>query len=372
MPIISFKQFLLEKAPLAFTSPAASLVKFIISKLPFQEIGSYRGKYFDESGIYQLRFKPNAPSPTDVDDLLAFLRSKEAKSIGITKVGDVSPSQNSGKYKGIPFTYMNMPYEAIIGSGQNQGEKFEKEVLKSIQDYLDGDYNELANKVLTALDKLDLDDFSVDDIKEAKARTGSTHRASATPEEMGKIIADIILVMDDGSEIYLSVKNEIGTTVGQLGLANTFSQDYSIDTTSAQYKQLIKPLHLSAKKIKDGFIAYENGETLKGQTVTSSDAEEEELATLLKGFFGVGYIYLREKGDKFIATEIDHDFLDNKLFNGLKITEIRYPEPGRKQISIFLNSNSTKFKLEIRNAKGGIVPAQIQLQILSTTLDEMK
>lgn len=367
----TFKQFLLEKAPPSFSAPASVLVKLILAKLPLEEISSYRGKYFNDSGSYQLRFKPTAGTPVSMQELLDFLKSPEAKKDGISKVQEISTSKNSGKYKAIPFSYLGQSFEAIIGSGQNQGEKFEKEVLTAMQDYLKGDYNELAHSAFTAIDDLDLDNFSPDEIKTAKARSGSTSRANVTPEEMGKILADIVLVMDSGDEIYLSVKNELGDTVGQLGLVDTFKADFTINTKTPQFKDLVKPLNLNIKKITDGFHAYENGEALDSQIVKVKGTDSPDLITLMKKFFGVGYIYLRQKGDGFSATEINDEFLDDKLLDGLKMTEIRYPEAGRKQISVFLNSNSTKFKIEIRNAKGGIVPAQIQLKILSTTLDEM-
>jgi hypothetical protein len=370
MTKLSFKQFLLEKVlPANF---AGELVKFVISKLPLEEINSYRGKYFNESGIYQIRFKPSPSKAVDIQEVLDLLRGPDAKRIGISDVNNIATSSNSGKYKGVTFTYKDLQYEAIIGSGQNAGEKFEKEVLKAMQDYVAGKPNELAETAFTALEDLDLDDFSVDDIEQVKARTGSTSRLDASPEEKGKIIADIILVMGSGDEIYLSVKNEKGDTVGQLGLVDTFKSDYTVDTGTKQYKQLIQPLELDAKKIKDGFRAYEGNQALSGQVVTDSDASSSDLADLLKRFFGVGYIYLRQKGKRFIATEINDEFLDDKLLSDVQVTEIRYPEAGRKQISVFLNSSSTKFKIEIRNAKGGIVPAQVQLKILSTTLDEMK
>ena len=126
------------------------------------------------------------------------------------------------------------------------------------------------------------------------------------------------------------------------------------------------------KEDRSRFNAYVNKEELSKQEVTNSGAASTAVVDLFKRFFGIGYVYLRQKSEKFVAVFIDDEFLDNKLLSGLKITEIRYPNVDRKQVSIFAQSSSTKFKLELRNAKGGVKPAQIQLKILSTTLEEMK
>jgi len=369
--MITFKQFLLERAPNGYTPPAQELVAFVLDNLDVEEIKSYRGKYFDSSNVFQLRFKPKVAGAVKNDDLVTLIKSPQAKKLGIKDIKTGVNTGNSGKFKGTTFTFKTLPFELILGAGQNEGEKFEKEVLTAMQDYVKGKPNDLAESAFTALEDLDIG-FSPDEIDTVKARTGSTSRVDATPEEMGKIIADIIVEMNDGTEFYLSVKNQSGDTVGQFGLVNTFREDFTVDTSTKEWKMLVKPLNLDVKKIEAGFNAYVNKEELSKQEVTNSGAASTAVVDLFKRFFGIGYVYLRQKSEKFVAVFIDDEFLDNKLLSGLKITEIRYPNVDRKQVSIFAQSSSTKFKLELRNAKGGVKPAQIQLKILSTTLEEMK
>lgn len=373
--MLTFKQFLTERASPEFLGSVKDLLKFVTDRFPVEEITSYRGKYYDNSGFYQIRFKPQEGKiipPDMMEQLAAAMQKAEGRKLGFKDVKENASTGNSGKYKGTSFTFKGLQYEYVLGVGGNKGEKFEKELLKAMQDYIAGEFNQLAQDAFDALSELN-EDYGPDNIETVKGRTGSTHRSTVAGTDIGKIIADIILHTKDGDDIYVSVKDPNGKTIGQFGLEDAFNEDFTVNTKSRGYIDNLKPFNLNLKKVKEGLDAYESGTDIGPATVTSGiKFDATALQSLLARIWGTGYVYLRKKGSKFVAADITEEFLDDELLDSLKITEIRYPNNVRKQVSIFVESSTTKYKIDIRNAKGGVVPAQVQLLLLSSTSDILK
>jgi hypothetical protein len=86
----------------------------------------------------------------------------------------------------------------------------------------------------------------------------------------------------------------------------------------------------------------------------------------MEKMWGSDYYYLRQTSGGFKALKIDKEYIDSEILSGLKVTEIRYPSKARKQINVYLESDSMNFKLEARNprGKGDVRPTQIQLTIM--------
>jgi len=76
----------------------------------------------------------------------------------------------------------------------------------------------------------------------------------------------------------------------------------------------------------------------------------------------MNYFYVRKQSSGWEVF-----WLDRKKLNELstvKVTKITYPGLNTKSITIFCESPIKKYKIEIRNAKGGEYPNEIKFKVL--------
>lgn len=360
------------------TLPKNELDNFIsrLSALTgLEEMRAARAKDFSQTGMLQIRLKPPA-SDADVGVLIKKVQAalSEMKKSGL-EISDIQFNKNSthsGKFSSVSFKMGGATYDIVIARGANRGESFEKELLLKLDNLVTGisTDDEEAHHALSALQKID-PDFSIENIKSIAPRTGSTSRSAVTsPEELGAIIADIVVTLKNGGRRYISVKNRDGETVAQFGVSDAFTDSLDVNTSSAAWKTWLAPLKLDAAKIAEGLRAARDGTELEWDDIVRPDEPikaSEPIVKILKQMFGSGYYYLRQKKDGFFATKIDDDYLSNHLLKNLKISEIRYPSAARKQLTIFLHSDAGTFTLELRNPSGGgrrnVKPTQLQLRI---------
>ena len=340
-----------------------------------EEMRAARGKDFSKTGMTQIRLKPPAVG-ADVSALIkqvqAALSKMKKQGLEISDIQFNKNSTHSGKFSSVSFKMGDTYYDIVIARGANRGESFEKELLLKLDNLVTGisTDDEEAHHALSALQKID-PDFSIDNIKSITPRTGSTSRSAATTaEEMGAIIADIIVTLKNGGRRYISVKNRDGDTVAQFGVSDAFTDSLDVNTSSQAWKVWLAPLKLDAAKIAEGLRAARDGTELEWDDIVRPNEPieaDEPIVKILKQMFGGGYYYLRQKKDGFFATKIDDDYLSTHLLKNLKISEIRYPSAARKQLTIFLHSDAGTFKLELRNPSGGgrqnVKPTQLQLRV---------
>lgn len=373
MSLLKEITMLAERAPPPVVDGYRILSPFITAHLPVEEMTANKGNGYDDTLYYQIRIKPQ-DKETPLEEiqlkLEKLLKSAKAKKMGVSDVEVNDRSPNSGKYSSVSCKFMDGDYDIVIAAGANKGEDFEKSLLVTLDNHVQGiETSDQAEAALAALQSVD-PVFKTKNIKSVVARSGSTKRSGdMSPEETGKIIADIIFVMKNGDKKYVSLKNENGSTVAQFGLSAAFTKDLKVDTASSEWKNLLAPFQLDPKKIHIGLLAardqtevpFEEIETMNKKVKAGSP-----IHTLMQKMWGAGYYYLREKKGGFSAMKIDRDYVDNHLLKNLTITEIRYPSSARKQISIYLNSEAMKFKLEVRNpkGKGDVRPTQIQLTVM--------
>jgi hypothetical protein len=190
------------------------------------------------------------------------------------------------------------------------------------------------------------------------------------PDEVGKIIADIIIELNDGSKKYISVKNAAGATVANFGVSKAFNEDLSVVETSTEWQTWLKPFGLDPVKIGAGLRAYRDQVDVVFENIEKLNKkldENSDIYKIVQKLWGSGYYYLREKGKGFTALNINDDYVKNHLLKNLEITEIKYPYKDRKQITIYLTSASKRYKVEIRNSKGKIRPSEIKFGVMGDT-----
>lgn len=364
---------ILERAAPQVTSGAEILSQFITGGVDVDEMRASRGGRFSETQFYQIRVKPRDKA-TELETILTnlekFLTSAKAKKMGISEVQVNQNSRNSSKYSSVSFSFGGNDYDIVVAKGGNKGENFEKKLLLDMNNLAAGiDSSDEATAAFAALQKVD-PVFKLSNIASVSPRTGTTQRSgSMSPEETGKIIADIIVKLKKGGERYISVKNKDGSTLAQFGLSKAFKDDLSVDTKSEEWKSWIEPFGLDPKKIEEGLKSARDGTELPFPDIEKMDdkvKKTSQVYKIMQKMWGANYYYLRETKGGFKAFKVDSDFVDNELLKNLKVTEVRYPGPSRKQITMYLESDSMKYKVEFRNprGRGSVKPTQIQLIIM--------
>lgn len=335
-----------------------------------EEIRSYRGRRFGATSIYQLRFKPKKTSNTVPahERMVAALTSELARGLGVANPKTGQRTGNSGRFTGTTFSLDGLQFEVLLGRGNdaNRGISFEQEVLEALKTAVAGNQSELGERVLLALALADRS-IRLSELKTVEARTGSTLRqAVATPVEAGQVLADIVLTLKDGSRRFLSIKSATGNTIGQLGLKGLFGPDLKPDTSSWQWKTLVEPFGVAADRVTEGLQAY--GIRDIGPAVDTCSLPIQRGTTAYQALclmWGTDYILLKPKGTKLEAFTVDQNKLDSDLLKDLAVVEVRYPNFSRKQVTVVLHGPRHRYKLEVRNAKGGLAPEQVQLRVLS-------
>lgn len=362
-----------ERAPLEVTASADIIVGFLASELPIEEMIKKRGADYASTKFYQIRIKPVDRSielQQIVDMVLKLFKSPKAKSLKIKEVQFNQRSRNSGKYSSVSFNMNGFDYDLVIAFGANKGQAFENDLLFMMDNLVAGvDDSEEARSAFKALEEID-PAFKLSNIAGVSARSGSTQRSGdISPEEAGRIIADIIIELKKGGKRYISVKDKRGTTIAQFGISKAFSDDLKINQDSDEWKSWLKPFNLDINKIEKGLVAARDGKNLSWDDIEYTSIPVRKTSAIYKiieKMWGSEYYYLRQVSSGFKALKIDKDYIDNTILAGLKITEIRYPSKARKQINVYLESNLMSFKLEVRNprGKGDVRPTQIQLSMM--------
>lgn len=363
---------LLEKAPPAASPVTEMVVQLLTDNLDVEEMRGKRNADFDATQFIQIRVKP-LEKGTELSEILAaitkLLKSAKGKKLKITDVLQNEKSLHSAKYSSISCNALGIDYDIVVAAGANKGESFEKDLLIKMDNLVSQiDDSDEAKNAFAALSKID-PEFKLSNVVRVTARSGSTKRSGdMTPEETGKIIADIIVELKKGGKKYISVKNKNGSTVAQFGVAAAFTPDLKVNQASTEWKTMLKPFGLDATKIEQGLIAARDGTELDWDDivpVSQKVSKTSPIFKIMEKMWGLDYYYLREITGGFKAMKIDRDTLQETILKNLRITEIRYPSKDRKQITVYIQSDKFAFKLEVRNprGKGDVVPKQIQLAI---------
>lgn len=347
------------------------VVKTITHGCPVEEMRNSRGAGWKSTGQYQLRVKPLDTAPDTAQDLIAsltkVLHSEQSAAIGISNIKFNRNSPNSSKFSSISFDYGKLPVDLVIARGANRGERFEKDLLLQLDALVTGGTSsEEAQAAIDALNKID-PSIALDKITRVTARNGSTNRTGLAPEEMGAVIADIIITLDNGDKKYISIKNKEGGLTGNFGIGGAISADLTVDKNSKAWHSWFAPFDIDADRVEQGLQAYKNETDVdwpdieaRSTAVLPDSAAEQAIVNM----WGYNYFYLRQKAKGFSAVFVDKKFLEQTVLKNLKITEVRYPCCSRKQITIYLQSDQMRFKLQARNVKQGIIPTIMQLSIM--------
>lgn len=265
-----------------------------------------------------------------------------------------------------------------IGDGtrsENKGIKFEKELEKNINDYLQtSEINNQIKEILKIIPK-DYNLISVD------------YEGNHKPNRLTKLLHNHIdlksnynNISSDIADLVLNVQHKNTKEIKKLNL----SLKYGDVTSFANYgiKHLVNEKEIKSKKINDNlqhflnifeidknifcdiFNLYkkETNSIPFQQDLTEKLKDSDILLDFIKSSIGHDYYIVHKKRNGDITTR----FLDKNFIDTLEIKSVivDYPKIGQyKQIKIFIKlNNNCELKLYIRNTQGEIYPNQISVQ----------
>ena len=310
--------------------------------------------------------------PTDknfsVEDL-----HKALEKIDVT-IEDVIPPGQADSASSKFLTYKvkdkdGVSFFIVMGGGSfgNKGMSYERQLVEEINNAIT---NGEPHPLLQELEQLAGTKF-------IGVKTGFNklvkRKLSDQPENVGDEIADLILVGENGSEYYISLKDKNGKTISNNGIAGIFKQqgDKIVPGFHDVVEDLFQAVKLNLNLAAEGLNAYKDN-VPGGQDapidVTPEMSEQDK--NIVRGYLAsavdYGYFYVKNKGKN--RFEIVNLATPEDVYNfvgDIQNVTIKYPCNGekakRKHISIVVTTTSGRFAFDVRNASGDILPKQINL-----------
>ena len=343
------------------------IASYVFSKFILVEMTNNRGKNFKSTKVYQLRFKPST------DHLnIPITRDRIAEALydvfGASDIQINLNSINSSKYSSVSFRKDGVDFDIVFAAGGNVGEKLEKKLVNDLRNLVKGKpSSQMAVDALSALNEIH-HDITSDTIEEVIPRVGITKRSRTTsPEESGKIIADFFIKLKSGKVYNISLKAANGKTVASFGLDNAFNSDFTVNQYSRHWIDWVEPFNLDIDTITKGLNDYGNVSDDGGiVTHLPTNCNMTAIKNIIRQMWGSNYTYLKQTASGFDCMTVDETFL-NKVTDYLRVSRIVYPSCDRKSTTIILHNDFITMRIELRDAKGGIKPTQIQLQVSKTS-----
>jgi hypothetical protein len=289
--------------------------------------------------------------------------------------GAPSSSFNSYKVKDIASN----EFVITLGGGSfgNAGMNYEREILKSAEDYFSNPDELNKPKFIEKLE--DYLNISFTDLDKGKSFERRVKRplTDEGPQDKGDEISDITFIDEDNNKYYISIKNIGGKTVSNAGAKGMFKlEDDEVEFSNQERNKiggkLLKAANVDIEKIIQGLEDYikktPSQPDQDKSVVTTEQSDIETLQKFLGSAFDYGYIYVKQKNKKDdleIADLTTEEGL-NDFVGDIQQVEVKYPYynnsiRSRKHASIVLTTTKGVYSFDIRNASGGVVPDQINL-----------
>lgn len=323
-----------------------------------------------KDGAYRLRLVD--PKQDIVKAIKNALRSLKFKI--------VAPGMSTGKFvaKSGKYStyYIQTPEKSFVpvvfSAGANEGQKFEKAIKNSIASRKGTAYIAL----LEALNKF----YGVEDSEETKiarvvkAAGGSTKVKRPLTSEatnVGPILTDMTIILKNGEEIYVSLKNVSGATFANTGYSGAF-----VLTTTKSGNEVIKAQPSSSSPATDEFLlacGVDKNLIAKGLTdyINNKAANPQQsnfkanfstVQKFLVAQLGYGYVYFRQLSQgKYKIIDLSTLQKSKKVIGNVVSVDVTYPyylsdSKKSKQCTIKIGTTTgDTYIVEIRSTKGGVI-----------------
>jgi len=266
------------------------------------------------------------------------------------------------------------PVRIILSGGGNAGEKYEQEFVDKAKATAGDSFENLPKDLQTLYTALGIDSekLTPDDISFAGAQDTKRSLSLEGPKDVGKTISDLTIKYD-GNEYYISLKNKSGSGLYS-GKSVPFIYEKDGKVIYDQSKKgsapsidfLFDMFNVDEERLADGINNFINQEG-KVDNWTDVDIDAEKFKKILSSSFGYGYYYVKEKGKGDVSVVpilTAQDALD--AVGDIKSSQIKYPGPNTKQMSIRVLTDSplfgpSKYEVNVRNTQGKLLPLSLRI-----------
>jgi hypothetical protein len=345
----------------------AEVKKAIIDANPDLKLGS------DKRGA--IRLQPVTKVEDEKEFKSEFLKTLKDINLVVVSTIKSGPDAPSSKFDSYVVKSGNNEFVITLGGGANKGQSFEREILKSLQEYFESDGELEKPPILSQLeDALDVEFVELgSDSFDRLVRRPLTLKGA---NNRGKEIADLTLIDDGGNPYYISLKNKNGKTVSNGGASGMFAlKDDKVEFVNKEREgiggELFKAAAANIDYIERGLTDYynkeESPEILKKSIDVTDDVDMSKIEKLIMSAFDYGYIYVKEKTSKsFEIADLDDKEKLKEFIGDIESVGIKYPYyedeiRSRKDVTIVITTSTGVYSFQVRNASGGMIPNQINL-----------
>jgi hypothetical protein len=345
----------------------AEVKKAIIDANPDLKLGS------DKRGA--IRLQPVTKVEDEKEFKSEFLKTLKDINLVVVSTIKSGPDAPSSKFDSYVVKSGNNEFVITLGGGANKGQSFEREILKSLQEYFESDGELERPPILSQLeDALDVEFVELgSDSFDRLVRRPLTLKGA---NNRGKEIADLTLIDDGGNPYYISLKNKNGKTVSNGGASGMFAlKDDKVEFVNKEREgiggELFKAAAANIDYIERGLTDYynkeESPEILKKSIDVTDDVDMSKIEKLIMSAFDYGYIYVKEKTSKsFEIADLDDKEKLKEFIGDIESVGIKYPYyedeiRSRKDVTIVITTSTGVYSFQVRNASGGMIPNQINL-----------
>jgi len=266
------------------------------------------------------------------------------------------------------------PVRIILSGGGNAGEKYEQEFVDKAKATAGDSFENLPKDLQTLYTALGIDSEKLipTNIDFAGAQDTKRSLSLEGPKDVGKTISDLTIKYD-GNEYYISLKNKSGSGLYS-GKSVPFIYEKDGKVIYDQSKKgsapsidfLFDMFNVDEERLADGINDFINQEG-EVDNWTDVDIDTEKFKKILASSFGYGYYYVKEKGKGDVSVVpilTAQDALD--AVGDIKSSQIKYPGPNTKQMSIRVLTDSplfgpSKYEVNVRNTQGKLLPLSLRI-----------
>jgi hypothetical protein len=262
----------------------------------------------------------------------------------------------------------------IVSGGGNAGEQYEREFETKAKANAGKPNNELPNDLQTLYKALGIDNTKLtsNDIKFEGAKDTKRSLDLNGPQDIGETISDITINYG-GEKYYVSLKNVAGSGVySGPNVPFIYEKDGKViydeskKNSNPSIALLFDIFNIDSQKLADGLNEYVTKEGTENSW-SKAEIDTEKFKKLLSSSLGFGYYYVRETkpGEVKVIPLLTAEDATNAIGNITK-TEIKYPGPNTKQLTIKIDTNSpifgpSQYQVSIRNTSGKLLPLSLRV-----------
>lgn len=292
------------------------------------------------------------------------IKSAGFEILKVIPKGDKSKGALSGRFTGYEIAPPGAGdiYNVVFVAGANKGQQFESDIANEARRMTAGEEPGPALKSL--LQALGLEREDIADVVQTGA-ANSKRPFGPEPINVGEKISDITFILQDGEEVFVSLKNELGLTFANIGAAGAFIQQGET-VVSAPHKidHFLEVLGVDKDLACERFTNYIGGakdDRLKVDTYPDGPASPGTVLGYLAAGYGWGYWYAQYLPSGWKVKNISSPESLKRWIGDVKNIQVAYPGPA-KDITCSITTTSGIFLVQVRNTRGGIIPNTLTIK----------